>query len=212
MRQRGVKHRGEIIEDCKAYLLENPMENKGNWKNLLNCNSLFLEIGSGKGQFICNMAQKEPEKFFLACEGGENIGIRILQKAKNFEISNLRLIAEYIIKPTDYFADNELDGIFINFCDPWPKARHAHRRLTHHLLLEEYKKIIKPGGFLAFKTDNDALFAFSLEEFELAALKPIRLTDDLHNSPWESENVHTEYEDKFAATGKNIHYAYIEMP
>ena len=213
MRQRVVKHREEIVNENRAWLAEEPVSNKGHWRDVFgNDAPLFLEIGSGKGQFICNTAAKEPEKNFLACEGGENISVRILQKAAAMDLPNLRLIAEYITKATDYFEDGELDGIYINFCDPWPKARHAHRRLTHHLLLEEYKKVIKSGGFIAFKTDNDELFDFSLEEFAIAGLTPVRLTRDLHDSEWNESNVPTEYEEKFSGMGKTINYALIILP
>ncbi|MCF0150785.1 MAG: tRNA (guanosine(46)-N7)-methyltransferase TrmB [Firmicutes bacterium] len=213
MRQRGVKNRDAIVQSCSAWLAEDPMTNRGSWRSLFGSDApLCLEIGSGKGKFICGMAKAHPDINFLACEGGENINVRVLQKASEAELANLRLIDEYIIHPCDYFAEGELDGLYLNFSDPWPKARHAHRRLTHHRYLEEYKKIIRHGGFLAFKTDNDDLFAFSLEEFALAGLTPVRLTRDLHNSCWNEENITTEYEEKFSQTGKSINYAYILMP
>lgn len=213
MRQRAVKNKDIIIDSCRAWLAEDPTANKGRWRDLFgNEKPLCLEIGSGKGKFISGMAQVHPDINYLACEGGENIGLRVLQKAAEMELSNLRLIGEYITRPCDYFEEGELDGLYINFCDPWPKARHAHRRLTHHLLLEEYKKIVKHGGFLAFKTDNDDLFEFSLEEFELAGLTPVRLTRDLHASEWNEQNITTEYEEKFSGNGKSINYAYILMP
>ncbi len=213
MRQRAVKSREEIIKNCEAWIIKEPRACRGHWREAFPApRPVCLEIGSGKGRFICEMAERHPEYDFLACEGGTNISIRILQKAAERQIQNLRLISEYIIKASEYFEDGELEGIFINFCDPWPKARHAHRRLTHRLMLEEYKRVVRPGGCIAFKTDNDELFDFSLGEFEACGLVPARLTRDLHSSPWAEENVMTEYEEKFSGAGKTINYAYIELP
>ena len=168
---------------------------------------LFLEIGSGKGAFITQLALQNPDKFYLACEGGININVRILQKAAELNLQNLKVITEYITVPTDWFAPNTLDGIYINFCDPWPKDRHAHRRLTYRNLLEGYKTIAKPGAFLQFKTDNDALFEWSLEEFKAADLLILEMSRDLHNSGFAEKNIPTEYETKFASAGKSINYA-----
>jgi tRNA (guanine-N7-)-methyltransferase len=213
MRQRAVKSKARIIEEGRDWLIEDPQSLKGRFKSLFPADGpLCLEIGSGKGRFICGMAERFPKTNFLACEGGQNIYIRILEKARESNIQNLRLIGQYIIKASDIFSEGELDGIYINFCDPWPKKRHAHRRLTHRLLLEEYKRVVKPQGFIAFKTDNDSLFEFSLEEFYAAGLVPARLTRDLHSSPWASENVMTEYEEKFSSLGKTINYALILLP
>jgi tRNA (guanine-N7-)-methyltransferase len=155
------------------------------------------------------MASSHPEQLFLACEGGSNIAIRILQKCKAQELANLRVIRAYADDLSAFFGDGELDGIFINFCDPWPKARHARRRLTHRRMLEQYRRAVKPGGYLRFKTDNDGLFDFSLEEFAAAGLAPAAVTRDLHASPFAAENIMTEYEERFSAEGKNINYAEI---
>ena len=213
MRQRGVKHKDEIVKSCEAWLAKDPKALRGVWHTVFgNDRPIHLEIGSGKGRFITSLAALHPDINYLACEGGENIYIRILQKAAEAELAHLRVIDEYIIRASEYFAEGELSGVYINFCDPWPKDRHAHRRLTHHLNLEEYKKVVRSGGFIAFKTDNDPLFDFSLEEFRIAGLEPVRLTRDLHSSPWAAENVMTEYEEKFSGLGKTINYALILLP
>jgi len=209
MRQRSVKNRDIIVDGCKAFLAEFPKENKGKWNTVFpeNPNApLFLEIGSGKGAFISGMAEKYPNFNFLACEGGYNIYLRVLQKAKEKNQSNLRLIAEYIINSEEYFSPGELSGIYLNFCDPWPKDRYEKRRLTHRIHLSEYSNVVKPGGFLCFKTDNDVLFDFSLAEIDAAGLEILELSRDLHHSPFAKDNVLTEYESKFSENGKNINY------
>ena len=210
MRQHVLRHKEKIIEENRQYLIEDPKSQKGRWHSLfdddLSSCPLYIEIGSGKGQFITSMALAHPERIYLACEGAVNVYPRILQKAGAMELKNLRLISEYIIDPADYFERGELAGVYLNFSDPWPKERHAHRRLTHVSKLLAYKKIMAEGTTLEFKTDNDALFEFSLEQAELAGLKCERVVRDLHSSDLAKSNIETEYEQKFAASGKNINY------
>ena len=223
MRQRGVKNRDLIYENCRNYAAENPTQFKGSWE--ADCfgrtekKPLLLEIGSGKGQFIIQAANAHQTADFLACEGGENINIRILQKANADETDNLRVITEYITEPLKYFEENELEGLYINFCDPWPKDRHAKRRLTYRGLLEQYRHICK--GLLYFKTDNDALFEWSLEEFKAVNFETVQFTRDLWRSDYfdrekqeltySSSIFPTEYETKFAGSGKTINYIALKM-
>jgi len=227
MRQRGLKTRDSIMEDCASYMVQDPKGFKGQWGNLFDSKKpLYVEIGSGKGQFICGLAANHSDSHFLACEGGFNIYPRILQKAKSMELNNFFSICEYIVEPNDYFEKGELAGVFLNFSDPWPKDRYAHRRLTHVKKLLEYKEIMEPGTTLQFKTDNDDLFAFSLEQVKLAGLKLEFYSDDIHQYLTEhpeclEEKVNpadiysfeqtTEYEDKFSALGKAIHYLRIRF-
>ncbi len=214
MRQHVVRHKDKIWEECGHFAVENPKEQKGHWRDLFAAPAdrpLYVEIGSGKGQFIARMAQAHPDRLYLACEGAVNVNPRILQKAQALDLPNLRVITEYIIDPADYFEPGELSGVYLNFSDPWPKDRYAHRRLTHVSKLLQYKAMMAPGTTLEFKTDNDPLFDFSLEQVELAGLKTAYVTRDLHNSPLAAENITTEYEDKFAATGKSINYMRIEF-
>ena len=207
MRQRRVKKRSSILELCSNYIYdESKLEEAAKGR------PIYLEIGSGKGQFLCNMAKLHPENFYLACEGGYNINIRILQKAQEMQLDNLLVITEYITVPTDWFKPNTLAGIYINFCDPWPKDRHAHRRLTYRNLLEQYKIISSAGACLEFKTDNDELFDWSLTEIEAAGLNPpLEFSRDLWNSEFAEKNIHTEYEDKFGANGKSINYIKLKL-
>ncbi len=119
---------------------------------------------------------------------------------------NLCFILEYVRDIRDLFADGELEGVYLNFSDPWPKERHAKRRLTYGKRLRQYAQIIRPGGVIAFKTDNEGLFDFSLEQIRLEGMEILEMSRDLHRSPYSEENITTEYEDKFASTGKNINY------
>ena len=207
MRQRKVKNRDAIAAACGAWIAEDPKTRKGHWREAFAdpAKPLHVEIGSGKGRFICEMARLHPEINFLAVEGGGKINVRILQKAKEFNLSNLLVIMSYIDDARDFFAEGELDRIYLNFSDPWPKARNAKRRLTHRSKLEGYEAVAAPGALLQFKTDNEGLFEYSLEEIRSRGLLIRWVTEDLHHSPYAARNVETEYEQKFSARGKSIH-------
>ena len=210
MRQRTVKSRDKIIEECRAWLVEKPEEMPGKWAELFgNTNPLHAEIGSGKGYFLTQMALLHPEMNFVAIEGGPDIAIRILQKAKELDLKNLRVISVFVNDAREFFAEGEVAGIFVNFCDPWPKARHAKRRLVYRGKLEAYKAVAASGAKLAFRTDNDELFEFGLEEFEAAGLEPEIVTRNLHAEDFFASMIPTEYETKFAESGKNINYALV---
>ncbi|MBR0130568.1 MAG: tRNA (guanosine(46)-N7)-methyltransferase TrmB [Firmicutes bacterium] len=210
MRHRPVKNKELIIEEGRQWLVSEPESLKGRWASLFDEQKpLYLEIGSGKGKFISEEALKHPENNYLACEGGGKIYPRILQKIAELELTNLRVIPAYHLKERPCFEAGELDGIYLNFSDPWPKARNEKRRLTHRGFLEQYRQFVKPGGFLCFKTDNDDLFEWSLEEFEACGLDVRRVTRDLHNSEWKDELAMTEYETKFSERGKTINYAFV---
>ena len=203
MRQRKVKNRSLILQKCSSYIwdLKSPLPGG---------RPVYLEIGSGKGQFLTQKALMDPAGFYLACEGGVNINVRILQKAEELGLENLRVITEYITKPLECFPKASLAGIYINFCDPWPKDRHAHRRLTYRGLLLEYREIAR-GGFLEFKTDNDALFEWSLSEIEAAGIPVEFMTRDLHKSEYAGRNIPTEYETRFSDAGKSINFARLAL-
>lgn len=172
---------------------------------------LFLEIGCGKGQFITGKAKKHPDADFIAIEGQETVILRALEKARELDdetgqLSNLRFMLTFVHSMDELFYEKQLSGIYLNFSDPWPKARHAKRRLTHRDRLRDYAWALKPGGFVEIKTDNDALYDFTLEEIEAAGYRITEQTRDLHGSGFESKNTTTEYEDKFSSRGKNINY------
>lgn len=167
---------------------------------------LYLEIGCGKGKFLTTLAERQPEAWFLGAEGNESVLLHALEKAEAGEIANIYFYKGYIRDIRDLFAESELDGIYLNFSDPWPKNRHAKRRLTSRGYLEGYADVVRPGGFLAFKTDDDGLFAYSVEMIRQKGYDITELTDDLHASIFAADNIMTEYEERFVDRGKNIHY------
>lgn len=207
MRQRTIKNLDEKLELNSSFLIKDPREWKGRWNEIFgNDNPIYLEIGCGKGQFIFKHALAAPGKNFIAVEGQSSVVLRALEKAEENQQNNLRIFIDFVNDLHDYFEVGELAGMYLNFSDPWPKARHAKRRLTYHKRLLNYREIIKDGGAIEFKTDNDDLFAFTLEEIGEAGLEIIENTTDLHSSNYASKEMTTEYEDKFSAAGKNINY------
>ncbi|HKM28193.1 MAG TPA: tRNA (guanosine(46)-N7)-methyltransferase TrmB [Anaerovoracaceae bacterium] len=210
MRQRNIKHLEEKLDACREFRVDDPADKRGMWKEIFgNDNPLFLEIGCGKGKFIADLADQNPEKNFVAIEGQESVVLRAFEKAKARDLQNLRIIVGYVDDVREYFAEAELAGIYLNFSDPWPKERHAKRRLTYHKRLMTYARVIDKTGFIEFKTDNDGLFDFTLEQIEEAGMSVEEMTTDLHNSNFASREITTEYEDKFRGIGKNINYVKI---
>ena len=172
---------------------------------------LYMELGCGKGKFINAHAQADPDALFIGIEGLDAVLVRGLERAAETRIVNLRFVQAYVADIRDYFADGELDGIYLNFSDPWPKPRHEKRRFTYGDTLLRYRQILKPGGFVAFKTDNEELFAFTLEEIQRLGLHIEEMSRDLHgpDCTLASRKFTTEYEDKFSGKGKNINYVKI---
>lgn len=210
MRQRKIKDLDNKLAAYRDVTIEEPASLKGHWGDLFeNEGPLYLEIGCGKGQFITENAKKHPERNFIAIEGHQSVVLRALEKTKEQNITNIRFVLEYVKDIRDFFADEELSGIYLNFSDPWPKERHAKRRLTYGKRLQQYLQILKNDGSVEFKTDNDGLFAFTLEQIEEEGLAAADVTRDLHNSEFAEDNIVTEYEDRFARSGKNINYVKI---
>lgn len=210
MRQRRAKNMEERMERLGCFMVENPQQQKGNWRSLFgNENPLYLEIGCGKGQFILEHSKARPQCNFIAIEGQESVILRALEKAEKEAIENVKFLCLFVHDIGDLFQVSELDGIYLNFSDPWPKKRHAKRRLTHGTYLTAYKQVLKPDGFVEFKTDNDALYQFTLEEIQRMRMPLKEQTRDLHHSDYFSQCITTEYEDKFSGMGKNINYVKI---
>lgn len=205
MRMRKKKHTEERIEACGGVNVLNPEEHKGEWKKLAGDRTLCLEIGCGKGSFVYGMAKKHPDKFFVAMEKVRDVIMLAMEKiTADSEINNVVFIAGDAEKLPEYFDVGEIDEIYLNFSDPWPKARHAKRRLTYRKFLEMYKGLLKDEGRIYFKTDNRPFFDFSLEEFPAAGYEMSDITFDLHASPYNDDNVVTEYEATFSARGYKI--------
>lgn len=210
MRQRSIKNLEEKLELNSSFLIREPKDIKGKWAEIFgNDNPIYLEIGCGKGQFIYSYASQNPDKNYIAIEGQENVVLRALEKAEAGGLKNLRIFIDFVQDIKDYFEEGELAGIYLNFSDPWPKARHAKRRLTYHKRLANYKEIIGEDGCIEFKTDNEGLFEFTLEEIQLGEFEMVEMSRDLHNSDYDARNITTEYEDKFRNGGKNINYVKI---
>ena len=210
MRHRKVKNLDERIDANKDFLVEEPTSYKGRWRELFgNDGRLYLELGCGKGKFITARAMADTEANFIGIEGLDAVIVRGLEKATENEVKNVRYVMEYVKDIRDFFEDGELDGIYLNFSDPWPKARHAKRRLTYGDTLLKYKQVLKPEGFIAFKTDNEGLFDFTMEEIERLGFEIKEMSRDLHNSDLVAKEFTTEYEEKFHGYGKNINYVKI---
>lgn len=170
----------------------------------LSC-ELYVELGTGKGDFITQIAERNPQINFIGLEVEKTCVLVAARKVREKNLSNVRLIVFDINNIAEIFAKHEVDRLYINFCDPWPKKRHAKRRLTHVRFLEMYRKILKVGGEIYFKTDNRGLFDFSLEQFAEAGLEVRDVTNNLHeNEP--PDNIRTEYENRFSAEGVPINF------
>lgn len=200
MRMRKLKHLVERQERCQAIWVTEPESLMGQWRSLMpEAKEVWLEIGCGKGKFTAETAQANPEMLLLGMERVAEAHVMAMEKAMEMELQNVRYIimdAEWLDKS---FAPGELDGIFLNFSDPWPSTRHAHRRLTHRNFLARYARALKPGGKLCFKTDNAGLFEFSVKEFERNGWKLSEVTRDLHRDG--IVGIMTGYEEKFHAQG-----------
>lgn len=171
---------------------------------------LYVELGTGKGDFITQIAERNPQINFIGLEVEKTCVLVAARKVREKNLSNIRLIVFDINNIAEIFAEHEVDRLYINFCDPWPKKRHAKRRLTHVRFLEMYRKILKVGGEIYFKTDNRGLFDFSLEQFAEAGLEVRDVTNNLHeNEP--PENIRTEYENRFSAEGVPINFCVVRL-
>ena len=202
MRLRNVKGSKEIIESSK-YIILNPEENKGKWKNVFgNDKPIHIEIGMGKGDFIIGMAKNNPNINFIGIEMYDSVIVKAVQKLEDEEIPNLRLIRMDANKIEDVF-NKEIDLIYLNFSDPWPKNRTAKRRLTHKNFLDKYENIFKDKKTIYQKTDNMHLFEFSIESLSEYGYKLRNISLDLANSDF-TDNVMTEYEKKFTLAGDRI--------
>jgi len=187
------------------YVVQNPEQNRGKWHAFFgNKNPLHIEIGMGKGQFIMALAAANPQINYLGIEKYSSVLIRALAKQEELNLPNLRFLRLDAETINDVFAPGEVERIHLNFSDPWPKDRHAHRRLTSDRFLARYEQFLAPDGCIMFKTDNRGLFDYSLETAQACGWKLSEVTYDLHNSPYEEGNFHTEYEDRFSAMGNPI--------
>lgn len=205
MRLRNVKGAREGLVESK-YVIDEPKLNKGKWQEVFgNTNPVHIEIGMGKGKFITELALKNPDINYIGIEKFSSVLIRAVEKMNELELSNLLFIRMDAEEITEVFEKEEVDKIYLNFSDPWPKDRHAKRRLTSRQFLARYDVILNKDGDVNFKTDNRSLFDFSVEEIKEAGWEITGITYDLHNSDMNEGNIMTEYEEKFSAKGNPIH-------
>lgn len=202
MRLKNVKNAKNIVNSSN-YIVENPEEHKGNWNKVFdNDKEIYIEIGMGKGDFIIGMAKLYPNINFIGIEMFDSVMARAVQKLEEENIPNLKLIRMDANEIENVF-DKEIDRIYLNFSDPWPKNRHSKRRLTSHTLLSKYDNVFKDEKIIMQKTDNIDLFSFSIESLSTYGYTLKNVTLDLANNPVEN-NVETEYEKKFKAIDKKI--------
>lgn len=193
------------IKDNPDIVVPEPEKWRGRWNECFSHRQpLHLEIGTGKGQFIVEMAKAYPTTNFIGLELQSSVIVSALSKIKAEGVSNVLLINKHAQDLRSFFAQGEIELIYLNFSDPWPKNRHAKRRLTHANYLAVYKEILKKGGEIHLKTDNEKLFEFSLNSFSDAGFRLKNICFDLHQSEW-TNNITTEYEDKFVQQGMKIY-------
>lgn len=207
MRLRNVKGSREAIQES-IYVVHEEETRAGSWHDIFgNDHPIHIEIGMGKGRFLMELAAKNPDINYVGIEKYSSVLIRALEKMSEMEtpLANIRFVRMDAEAITKVFGAGEVDRIYLNFSDPWPKARHAKRRLTSREFLARYEQILADDGVVEFKTDNKGLFEFSLEEVEAAGWKLLAHTFDLHNQAEMMEgNVMTEYEEKFSSMGNPI--------
>ena len=205
MRLRKVKNALEKIQEYPNIVIQNAVSNKGKWNTIFkNDNPIYLEIGMGKGKFIIENAKRNPNINYIGLEVAESVLVRALEKLIDEPLPNLILLHEDAFELNNIFEDGEIDKIFLTFSDPWPKSRHAKRRLTCSNILNSYRKALKINGALEFKTDNRKLFEYSILEFIKNGLEFKELSLNLHED--KEDIITTEYEDKFVAKGNVIYF------
>ncbi|MGN0244053.1 MAG: tRNA (guanosine(46)-N7)-methyltransferase TrmB [Lachnospiraceae bacterium] len=205
MRLRRIKGADEAIATSR-FVIQNPKEKKQHWNETVfhNQNPIRIEVGMGKGQFIMEQARRNPDVNFVGIERYSSVLLRALEKMKEEPLENLFFLCFDAAELEEVFAQGEVERIYLNFSDPWPKERHAKRRLTSTRFLERYDHILASQGVVEFKTDNRELFDFSLEQLEEAGWQCQMVTYDLHHSDYLDGNIMTEYETKFVEQKKPI--------
>ncbi len=205
MRRRKKQGSVEKLLNYEDLVLINSEKFKGMWSSKFqNANDIHIELGTGRGQFITELAKQNENINYIGIEIKEEILLKAVEKARENGLKNIFFLWLDVNKIDEIFDKEEVSRVYINFCDPWPKKRWAKRRLTHKGFLQKYIDILKSNGDIHFKTDNEKLFEFSLNEFSFMDLKLNNITLDLHNNT--DENIiTTEYEDKFKSLGMKIY-------
>ena len=203
MRMRRMKNLVPRMENCSDFRIAEPALLKGSWRSLKeDCSALWVEVGCGKGKFTAETAQANPQVLLIAVERCREAMVVAMEKAKAMGLKNVFFIDMDVAGMEEIFQKDEIDRLFINFPDPWPRKKNAKRRLTHRGFLYKYCRTVRPGGEIHFKTDNAPLFEFSVEEFAACGLQVNNLTRDLHKDG--IVGIMTGYEEKFHALGTPI--------
>ena len=243
MRQRKIKNLDEKLESLSYLTVDDGAALKGKWRSVFpeqtSKRPLFAEFGCGKGKFIAGMASLHPDRAYIAFEGNQSVVWHAMQKADAQELDNVKFCPHYIDLVGDLFDDGELDGIYLNFSDPWPKSKHEKRRLTAGSRLSGYIRAVRQGGTIEFRTDNDDLFDYTMDRIMMeSGIRIVAVTRDLHgemeqvagridlteltDAGYDDDvldkldtmadlRVSSEYEDKFSDTGKSINYVRLKV-
>lgn len=204
MRMRKKKNLLPRMERCESYQVKEPAAMKGHWRELMEtAKEVHLELGCGKGRFTAETAAQNPEVLFIAVEMVADAMVVAMERCRDMGLTNVFFVCADARGLPEFFESGEVDRIYINFCDPWPKSNQAKRRLTHGNFLKLYRKVLPMGGQIHFKSDNAPLFAFSVEEIPNFGFTLSEVTDDLHANG--IRGVMTDYEAKFHELGTPIH-------
>lgn len=205
MRIRNRKGAADYLADNPQYVILNPEDSKGKWRQVFgNDNPIHIEVGSGKGRFVTGMAAQNPHINYIGIDIQLSVLAYALDKVLDSGLPNIKLLRVDGSSLTNYFEKGEVDLMYLNFSDPWPKTRHEKRRLTYKTFLETYQQILPAGGEIHFKTDNRGLFEYSLASLSQYGMTLQQVWLDLHASDYEG-NVMTEYEEKFSKKGQPIY-------
>ncbi len=212
MRLRHKPWAKDKIDNHPQYVIPNPEMQKGNWNAVFEkAQPLHIEIGSGKGRFVTEMAKANPDINYIGIELFQSVIVAALDRVIEAELPNVKLLNVNANDLEKFFAKNDVDRIYLNFSDPWPKKRHEKRRLTYKSFLKQYENILKDEGEIHFKTDNQGLFEYSLMSFSQYGLLLKYVSLDLHKSDFEG-NIMTEYEQKFSEMGHRIYRSEVKYP
>lgn len=205
MRLRNISGSRDVIAES-PYVVHEPQQYRGRWADLFgNTNPIYIEVGMGKGQFLYTLAERNPKCNYVGIEKYSSVLLRAIQKMEMGELQNLKFLRMEAEELTSVFGSGEAAGIYLNFSDPWPKDRHAKRRLESAEFLARYDEIAAKDAKIEFKTDNRTLFDFAVEQLPQSAWKADVITYDLHaDAELMQGNVMTEYEEKFSAAGNPI--------
>ncbi|MGM7682173.1 tRNA (guanosine(46)-N7)-methyltransferase TrmB [Cytobacillus sp. Hm23] len=205
MRLRNKPWAKDHLLQYPQFAIQNPENNQGKWHEIFgNKNPIHIEVGTGKGNFITEMAKEHPHINYIGIEVYESVIVSALDKLIEADLPNVKIINANAVDLAEFFARGDIERVYLNFSDPWPKNRHEKRRLTYQSFLQLYENLLVDGGEIHFKTDNQSLFEYSLMSFSKYGLQLTYVSLDLHKSDFKG-NIMTEYEQKFSSKGQRIY-------